>query len=81
MKVKTRKLFFAVFVFPIISFVGLACGEDKIERKMYNPWEAEIGYSQVVKAGNTVYVSGIARTYTRRASRRSLFTYSKYTQR
>ena len=60
MKVKTRKLFFAVLVFPIISFVGLACGEDKIERKMYNPWEAEIGYSQVVKAGNTVYISGIA---------------------
>ncbi len=27
---------------------------------MYNPWESEIGYSQVVKAGNTVYISGIA---------------------
>ena len=27
---------------------------------MYNPWEAEIGYSQVVIAGNNVYLSGIA---------------------
>jgi 2-iminobutanoate/2-iminopropanoate deaminase len=31
-----------------------------IERKTYNPWENEIGYSQVVKAGNTLYISGIA---------------------
>ena len=56
----TRNLFFAVLVISIISFVSFAYGEDKIERKMYNPWEAEIGYSQVVKAGNTVYISGIA---------------------
>ena len=54
----TRNLFFAVLVISIISFVSFAYGEDKIERKMYNPWEAEIGYSQVVKAGNTVYISG-----------------------
>lgn len=32
----------------------------QIERKTYNPWENEIGYSQVVKAGNTLYISGIA---------------------
>jgi hypothetical protein len=25
-----------------------ALAGNKIERKMYNPWEAEIGYSQVV---------------------------------
>lgn len=31
-----------------------------IERKNYNSWENEIGYSQVVKAGNTLYISGIA---------------------
>ena len=31
-----------------------------IERKTYNPRENEIGYSQVVKAGNTLYISGIA---------------------
>jgi 2-iminobutanoate/2-iminopropanoate deaminase len=41
-------------------FCCLATAEDKIERKIYNPWEAEIGYSQVVIAGNTVYLSGIA---------------------
>ena len=56
----TRRIFFAAFVFQIVSFSSLAYGADKIERKMYNPWEAEIGYSQVVKAGNTVYISGIA---------------------
>ncbi|MBQ4829484.1 RidA family protein [Alteromonas sp. MMG017] len=27
---------------------------------MYNPWEQDIGYSQVVIAGNNVYLSGIA---------------------
>jgi 2-iminobutanoate/2-iminopropanoate deaminase len=42
----------------VFSCPGIAA--DKIERKMYNPWEAEIGYSQVVKAGNTLYISGIA---------------------
>ena len=33
---------------------------SQIERKMYNPWEKEIGYSQVVRAGENVYLSGIA---------------------
>lgn len=51
-----RKVIFLSAIFFSISVVA----EDKIERKMYNPWEAEIGYSQVVKAGNTLYVSGIA---------------------
>lgn len=49
----TRALLLIVFSCP-----GIAA--DKIERKMYNPWETENGYSQVVKAGNTLYVSGIA---------------------
>jgi 2-iminobutanoate/2-iminopropanoate deaminase len=44
----------------LVSFSCPGIAADKIERKMYNPWEAEIGYSQVVKAGNTLYVSGIA---------------------
>lgn len=34
--------------------------DNQIERITYNPWEAEIGYSQVVIAGNTLYLSGIA---------------------
>jgi 2-iminobutanoate/2-iminopropanoate deaminase len=37
-----------------------ACADNQIKRKVYNPWEAEIGYSQVVVAGNNVYLSGIA---------------------
>lgn len=48
------------FTLPFIFFNYSGFAEDKIERKMYNPWEAEIGYSQVVKAGNTLYISGIA---------------------
>jgi len=31
-----------------------------IERKNYYSWENDYGYSQVVKAGNTIYISGIA---------------------
>jgi len=31
-----------------------------IERKNYYAWENDYGYSQVVKVGNTLYISGIA---------------------
>lgn len=31
-----------------------------IERKNYYSWEDDYGYSQVVRAGNTLYISGIA---------------------
>jgi len=31
-----------------------------IERKNYYSWENDYGYSQVVRAGNTLYISGIA---------------------
>jgi 2-iminobutanoate/2-iminopropanoate deaminase len=38
-----------------------SCAQNqKIERKHYYAWENEYGYSQVVKAGNTLYISGIA---------------------
>lgn len=30
-----------------------------IERKQYHSWEDDIGYSQVVKANNTLFISGI----------------------
>ena len=49
-----------------MSFALLsACASTKesvesIERRNYNSWENEIGYSQVVRAGKTLYVSGIA---------------------
>jgi 2-iminobutanoate/2-iminopropanoate deaminase len=51
------------FIARTLLLVAISCpgiAAEKIERKMYNPWEAEIGYSQVVKAGNTLYISGIA---------------------
>lgn len=31
----------------------------KIERKHYQSWESDIGYSQVVRSGNTLYISGL----------------------
>jgi len=45
-------------IFAVTSFTTVA--DNSITRKMYNPWEAEFGYSQVVIAGNNVYLSGIA---------------------
>ena len=50
----------SIFTLCLSIFSVTAIAESKIKRKMYNPWEAEIGYSQVVIAGNTVYISGIA---------------------
>lgn len=48
-------------VFNLLLLVfSSAFGETTIQRKMYNPWEKEIGYSQVVIAGNHIYLSGIA---------------------
>lgn len=32
---------------------------EKIERHQINPWEADIGYSQIVKHGNLYYFSGV----------------------
>lgn len=42
-----------------ITLFGCTTTEYGIERKNYNPWENDIGYSQVVKANNTLYISGI----------------------
>jgi enamine deaminase RidA (YjgF/YER057c/UK114 family) len=33
--------------------------KQTIERKYYGEWEAEYGYTQVVKVGNTLHISGI----------------------
>ncbi|WP_286261897.1 RidA family protein [Thalassotalea atypica] len=50
------------------KFLLLSCGiflfgctttDQVIERKSYHSWENDIGYSQVVKANNTLYISGI----------------------
>ena len=38
---------------------GCATTNQAIERKNYHTWENDIGYSQVVKTHNTLYISGI----------------------
>jgi 2-iminobutanoate/2-iminopropanoate deaminase len=43
----------------IVLSSGCVSTNQEIERKTYNSWESDIGYSQVVKANNTLYISGI----------------------
>ncbi len=50
---KTLLLTCGIFLF------GCSAVEQVIERKHYQSWEKDIGYSQVVKANNTLYISGI----------------------
>ena len=43
-----------------ITFLS-ACAKNKaVERKHYYSWENDYGYSQVVRTGDTIYISGIA---------------------
>lgn len=42
-----------------IFLFGCVSTDQVIERKNYHSWENDIGYSQVVKANNTLYISGI----------------------
>lgn len=48
--------------FCLIGIILLSsCAQNQaIERKHYYSWENEYGYSQVVRAENTLYISGIA---------------------
>ena len=55
-----RAMLRSVFLCVVMITTLPAMAENQIKRKMYNPWEAEIGYSQVVMAGDHVYLSGIA---------------------
>ncbi len=46
-----------------VSLLLSACSATSpstIERKHYYAWESDYGYSQVVRAGDTIYISGIA---------------------
>lgn len=54
---KFTKIF--VFLSSSVFLFGCVNTTESIERKSYFPWENETGYSQVVKHGNTLYVSGI----------------------
>jgi len=45
----------------VTTLLASACSTTPtIERKHYYSWENDYGYSQVVKAGNTIYISGIS---------------------
>ena len=48
----------------IIAIVLMTCccqvsAKDTIERKHLGDWEKDLGYTQTVKVGNTLYLSGI----------------------
>ncbi len=48
-------------IIAVISIlVSISSTAQNVERKNYYSWENDYGYSQVVKAGNTIYISGIA---------------------
>ena len=53
-------LWMVISLSMICACASITNADRVIERKTYNPWEKETGYSQVVKAGNTLYISGIA---------------------
>lgn len=48
-----------VFISSSVFLFGCVNSTESIERKNYFSWENETGYSQVVKHGNTLYISGI----------------------
>lgn len=43
----------------VALFFGCSSTNQAFERKNYHSWESDIGYSQVVRVNNTLYVSGI----------------------
>jgi len=59
-KVKRMSLRFKTTMIFIAIFLSSCAQNQKIERKNYYSWENEYGYSQVVRAGDTLYISGIA---------------------
>ncbi|WP_171022271.1 RidA family protein [Thalassotalea litorea] len=49
----------SLLLFCGILLCGCVTTNPSIERKNYFPWENDTGYTQVVKNGNTLYISGI----------------------
>jgi enamine deaminase RidA (YjgF/YER057c/UK114 family) len=47
------------FASCLICIFLSACTSKNIERHQINSWEADIGYSQIVKHGNLFYFSGV----------------------
>jgi 2-iminobutanoate/2-iminopropanoate deaminase len=53
-----RSLLVSLFAMLVLT----ACAQNmptKITRYTMNPWEKDIGYAEVVQAGNTFYISGV----------------------
>lgn len=49
-----------ILILVVTIFLSACSSMPAVERKHYYQWENDYGYSQVVKAGNTIYISGIA---------------------
>jgi 2-iminobutanoate/2-iminopropanoate deaminase len=48
----------ALLVF-VQSLLGCTSASQQIERKNYNAWENDVGYTQVVKVNNMLHISGV----------------------
>lgn len=52
-------------IFPVLILLLAGCTShmphtgSRIERKHYGDWEPQIGYTQVVRTGNVLYLAGI----------------------
>lgn len=55
-----NSIFKTVLILATTLLVSACSTNTSVERKHYYSWENDYGYSQVVKAGNTIYISGIA---------------------
>lgn len=61
MKITGRCLQTIVCLLGLVTVLSgcASLSDKKIERYQINPWEPEIGYSQIVKHGNLFYFSGV----------------------
>lgn len=52
---------FKILIFLLILFFVSGCASTtaSVERKNYFSWENDVGYSQVVKHGDVLYISGV----------------------
>jgi len=51
--------FFNLLIVMFVVVLSACTSHSVIERHQINSWEADIGYSQVVKHGNLFYFSGV----------------------
>lgn len=54
--------FLIPLLLSLLLTIGIASAEEaasSIERKHHQAWEPDVGYTQVVRVGNTLYLSGV----------------------